>query len=222
MGAGRLAVGRRAPAPAAGARAAPGPNVLLLDEPTNDLDLDTLRALEDFLDDWPGTLVVVSHDRAFLERTVEDVLVVEPPADGAGAVRVGRVPGGYAAYEASRREARVRGRVGPLPSDRALREPDAAGAAASGRSARPAAAGAPAKGRTPSTLRHLMRRADADMRRLQERQSALEAELAGAQGDHVALARVGEDLGTVASELAAAEEAWLVLAEEAEAQGLKT
>ncbi|HSL56648.1 MAG TPA: ABC-F family ATP-binding cassette domain-containing protein, partial [Acidimicrobiales bacterium] len=53
------------------------PNVLLLDEPTNDLDVDTLRVLEDFLDEWPGALVVVSHDRAFLERTVTDVVVLE-------------------------------------------------------------------------------------------------------------------------------------------------
>ena len=49
------------------------PNVLLLDEPTNDLDTDTLTALEDLLDSWPGTLVVVSHDRYFLERTCDTV-----------------------------------------------------------------------------------------------------------------------------------------------------
>ena len=50
-----------------------GPNVLLLDEPTNDLDIDTLTALEDLLDGWPGTLVVVSHDRYFVERVCDDV-----------------------------------------------------------------------------------------------------------------------------------------------------
>ena len=49
------------------------PNVLLLDEPTNDLDIDTLTVLEDFLDRWPGTLVVVSHDRYFLERVTDSV-----------------------------------------------------------------------------------------------------------------------------------------------------
>ncbi|HEY0774218.1 MAG TPA: ABC-F family ATP-binding cassette domain-containing protein, partial [Nocardioidaceae bacterium] len=49
------------------------PNVLLLDEPTNDLDIETLTVLEDFLDGWPGTLVVVSHDRYFLERVCDNV-----------------------------------------------------------------------------------------------------------------------------------------------------
>ncbi|MDX6367890.1 MAG: transport system ATP-binding/permease protein, partial [Nocardioidaceae bacterium] len=49
------------------------PNVLLLDEPTNDLDIETLRVVEDFLDRWPGTLVAVSHDRYFLERVCDTV-----------------------------------------------------------------------------------------------------------------------------------------------------
>ena len=49
------------------------PNVLLLDEPTNDLDIETLNVVEDFLDSWPGTLVVVSHDRYFLERVCDRV-----------------------------------------------------------------------------------------------------------------------------------------------------
>ena len=47
------------------------PNVLLLDEPTNDLDIDTLNVVEDYLDSWPGTLIVVSHDRYFLERVCD-------------------------------------------------------------------------------------------------------------------------------------------------------
>ena len=47
------------------------PNVLLLDEPTNDLDIETLTVVEDFLDRWPGTLIVVSHDRYFLERVCD-------------------------------------------------------------------------------------------------------------------------------------------------------
>ncbi len=68
------------------------PNVLLLDEPTNDLDLETIRLLEEFLSQWPGTLVVVSHDRAFLSRTTDRLIEVH--ADGT----IGDVPGGIDAW----------------------------------------------------------------------------------------------------------------------------
>ena len=72
------------------------PNVILLDEPTNDLDIDTLTALEDLLDGWPGTLVVVSHDRYFLER----VTTVTASLMGDGTVAA--LPGGVEEYLAKR------------------------------------------------------------------------------------------------------------------------
>jgi predicted nucleic acid-binding Zn-ribbon protein len=65
-----------------------------------------------------------------------------------------------------------------------------------------------------------MKRAEADMRRLQDRQAALESELQAAGSDHVALARLGEELSAVSSELAATEDRWLALAEEAESRGV--
>jgi ABC transport system ATP-binding/permease protein len=72
------------------------PNVILLDEPTNDLDIDTLTALEDLLDGWPGTLIVVSHDRYFLER----VTTVTASLMGDGSVKA--LPGGVEQYLAER------------------------------------------------------------------------------------------------------------------------
>ena len=79
------------------------PNVLLLDEPTNDLDIPTLIALEEYLDDFAGALIVVSHDRYFLDRTIENVFRFEP----GGNVR--EFAGDYTAYlESNEREALVR------------------------------------------------------------------------------------------------------------------
>jgi len=69
-----------------------GPELLLLDEPTNDLDLDTLTALEDLLDSWPGTIVTVSHDRYFVERVCDDVFALTPH----GGIR--HLPGGIDQY----------------------------------------------------------------------------------------------------------------------------
>ena len=73
------------------------PNVLLLDEPTNDLDIDTLTALEDLLDSWPGTLVVVSHDRYFVERVCDNVYALT--GDG----KITHLPGGIEQYLTIRR-----------------------------------------------------------------------------------------------------------------------
>ncbi|HEX4868779.1 MAG TPA: ABC-F family ATP-binding cassette domain-containing protein [Acidimicrobiales bacterium] len=184
------------------------PNVLLLDEPTNDLDLDTLRALEDFLEEWPGALVVVSHDRAFLERTVADVLVL----DGAGSA--GRRPGGYAAWDADRRARAASG-------SRSAPSVAPAGAVAPDRPARPSTAGPAAArpgGRSPSTLRNLIKEADKDLARLTKEHARLDAEVAGAaaRGDHEALARLGAAVADVQERQSAAEERWLELSAELE------
>jgi ATP-binding cassette subfamily F protein uup len=71
-----------------------GANVLMLDEPTNDLDTETLTVLEDVLDGWPGSLLVVSHDRYFLERVCDDMWALR---DG----RLVHLPGGIDEYLAA-------------------------------------------------------------------------------------------------------------------------
>ena len=74
-----------------------GANVLLLDEPTNDLDVETLRALEEGLADFAGCAVVISHDRWFLDRLATHILAFE------GMSRVVWFEGNYQSYEADRR-----------------------------------------------------------------------------------------------------------------------
>ena len=84
------------------------PNVLLLDEPTNDLDIPTLVTLEDYLDGFPGCLLVVSHDRYFLDRTVDQIFRLE----GAGRVRA--YPGNFTAFlETQKREEKAALPVAP-------------------------------------------------------------------------------------------------------------
>ncbi|MGB7893376.1 MAG: ABC-F family ATP-binding cassette domain-containing protein [Microcoleus sp.] len=68
------------------------PNVLILDEPTNDLDVQTLAVLEDYLEDFNGCVIVVSHDRYFLDRTIDMVFALEP----GGNLRL--YPGNYSVY----------------------------------------------------------------------------------------------------------------------------
>ncbi len=169
------------------------PNVLLLDEPTNDLDLETLRALEDFLEDWPGAVIVVSHDRAFLERVVADALIV---ADG----RAARWAGGYNAWDEQRK--RSKGAT-PKPG---FKQPTKKLSTRSIDTAK----------RSASTLGHLIRAAEKEMARLETRKDKLEAELAAAGSDHEVLIRVGDDLGEITASLAEVEERWLQLSEERE------
>ncbi|RME64680.1 MAG: energy-dependent translational throttle protein EttA, partial [Alphaproteobacteria bacterium] len=76
---------------------AKGGNVLLLDEPTNDLDVETLRALEEALEDFAGCVVVISHDRFFLDRLATHILAFE------GDSHVSWFEGNFADYEADRR-----------------------------------------------------------------------------------------------------------------------
>ncbi len=88
------------------------PNVLLLDEPTNDLDIPTLIALEEYLDDFAGALIVVSHDRYFLDRTIENVFRFEP----GGHVR--EYAGDYTAYLEAQAHAREQAVKTESESDR--------------------------------------------------------------------------------------------------------
>jgi ABC transport system ATP-binding/permease protein len=199
------------------------PNVLLLDEPTNDLDLDTLRVLEDFLEDWPGALVTVSHDRTFLDRTTERIVAL----DGTG--RVVAVPGGLSAWVAAA-EAAEGGRgslVGGAGAAVPTAAPGSAGRAASGSGRRPAsrsgdrshqgdkASGGSPPRRSASTLGYQMRELDKELSRLGRQRDRLNDALHSAT-DHLELARLGTELADVQDSLTTAEERWLALAEEAE------
>jgi len=172
------------------------PNVLLLDEPTNDLDLDTLRVLEDFLENYPGAVVVVSHDRAFLERTVDDVIVF----DGTGTV--GRLPGGYEAYE------RLRTHQASSMKNDSTRQTSSGPKKTKHKSI--------GDGRSASTIRHELKTVEKDMARLDKKRTSLTSELEAAGSDHEALVRIGAELTPVVDEINGLEERWLELSEEAE------
>ncbi|MEM9653055.1 MAG: ABC-F family ATP-binding cassette domain-containing protein [Actinomycetota bacterium] len=195
------------------------PNVLLLDEPTNDLDLETLRALEDFLDDWPGAVVVVSHDRAFLERVVTDALIM----DGTGSAV--RYPGGFAAWDAQRRSTATRHAVTAGSSSRPSADTGArrSGGSTGGKAGTPPDGGGPGRakpssGRSSSTIGHLLRQAEKDLAKLEKKKADLERQLVDAGGDHQQLADLGAELATVTEQLDRTEEEWIRLAEEQESR----
>lgn len=184
------------------------PNVLLLDEPTNDLDIETLNVLEDFLDGWPGTLVVVSHDRYFLERVTDSVWALL--GDG----QISMLPRGVDEYLERRaramhlapppdRSIERSGGVGgtSTPSDRSIERLEGPAAKAKAGSAEERAA------------RKTVARLDKVLERLSAREAELTADLAENATDPERLTAIGIELTALQEEKEAAELEWLEAAD---------
>jgi len=161
------------------------PNVLLLDEPTNDLDIETLTEFEDLLDGWPGTLVVVSHDRYFLERVTEHVVALL--GDG----KLAFLGGGVDEY---------------LDRVRAGREASAP--------TRPAPTAPRSSAADERTARKELQRLERQLDRLSDRETDLTAQLAANATDYEKLTSLGAELKSTQAEKEDLEERWLTVAAE--------
>ncbi|MFN8122990.1 MAG: ABC-F family ATP-binding cassette domain-containing protein [Thermoleophilia bacterium] len=162
------------------------PNVLLLDEPTNDLDIDTLTALEDLLDGWPGTLVVVSHDRWFIERVCDDTYALMP----GGALR--HLPGGVDEYV--RLRARERDAAAPAPARREAAAPP---------------------GAVLRQARKDMQRIERELDRLAQREADLHERMAASATDHGRLRELDAERAGIAADRERLEAEWMEAAEAA-------
>ncbi len=178
-------------------------NLLVLDEPTNDLDLETLDLLQEVIADYDGTVLIVSHDRDFLDRTVTITLGL----DGSGMVDI--VAGGYEDWQAKRTKV-------PLPP---------AGGARGGPE-RPAPMPTPDPSRKGEGRPKLSYKDQRDYELLPARIEALDAEIAQGETaladpdlyrrDPAQFARLTERLDTLRNDKVTAEERWLMLAEQVE------
>jgi ABC transport system ATP-binding/permease protein len=175
------------------------PNVLFLDEPTNNLDLDTIRILEEFFEEWTGALVVVSHDRTFLDRTIDRLVGLD--SNGT----LSPVTGGLAAWiaEAERRSASGRSSAAVTPQS------------SSGATSIPTGRSATTRGRSASTIHRELRDAEREMTRLGRLRDELTSRLSTTT-QHTELAEIGSALATTEAALAATEHRWLELSEESE------
>ena len=165
------------------------PNVLLLDEPTNDLDIDTLQQLEDLLDSWPGTMVVVSHDRYLIERVCDQVVALF--GDG----QISDLTGGIEDYLRRRDKQLADAAAAAAASAPAVKVSDAA----EQRAAR-------------KELSRLERRLDV----LTKKEGELHAKLAEAATDPDRLLALDAELRTVLAEKDDVEEQWMLAADAAE------
>jgi ABC transport system ATP-binding/permease protein len=169
------------------------PNVLLLDEPTNDLDIETLNELEDLLDGWPGTLVLVTHDRYFLERVADRCVALL--GDG----KLSMLPGGVEEYLERRAAGNaVTARAGTAP------EPPAV-------TAEPVQAGRSAK--EERELRKELNRLERQLDKLHEQESRLHARMAEAASDYAKLGSLDAELKEIQGQVSAVEADWMELAD---------
>ena len=169
------------------------PNVLLLDEPTNDLDIDTLTALEDLLDGWPGSLLVVSHDRYFLERTTDRTAALL----GDGRIRM--LPGGVEQY--LRQRAEILGRA------------VAAATAQAATNAAADAASAPTSASAQRAAQKELTRIERRLDRIAAQEAELHERMAEASTDYEVVGKLDTELRELAAERGRLEEQWLELAE---------
>ncbi|MET7397846.1 ABC-F family ATP-binding cassette domain-containing protein [Dactylosporangium sp. NPDC005572] len=167
------------------------PNVLLLDEPTNDLDIDTLAALEDLLDTWPGTLIVASHDRYLVERVTDTVFGMY--GDG----RLVHLPGGVDEYLAH---------VSSAAETGFATESKAASTAARGADLR-------ASDKDQRAAKKELAKLERSIDRLTQKEEALHAQLAEHATDYTRITELDAELRAIQREKAEAEEQWLALAE---------
>ncbi|SDS41231.1 ATP-binding cassette, subfamily F, uup [Nocardioides scoriae] len=183
------------------------PNVLLLDEPTNDLDIETLNVLEDFLDAWPGTLVVVSHDRYFLERVTDSTWALM--GDGT----LSMLPGGIEQYLEHRRAGggapvSVAGVGTAAGSGSGAAAPGSAGSGAGSGAASAAGSG------DERSLRKTMARVEKQLARIDAREAQLHAEMLTHAQDHARLTDLMAELTSVTAEKEALELEWMEAAEQ--------
>ncbi len=174
-------------------------NVLVLDEPTNDLDVETLDLLQELIMDYDGTVLLVSHDRDFLDRTVSTTIAME----GGGRATV--YAGGWSDYLSQRSEG------APAPVEKA--KPAA-------KPAEPKPVAKPQKAGLSFTEKHRLEALPAEMERLEAEIGKLEGLLSDPElftREPVKFKKATEALVERQEKLAASEEEWLVLAEKAEA-----
>jgi ATPase subunit of ABC transporter with duplicated ATPase domains len=192
------------------------PNVLLLDEPTNDLDTDTLAAVEDLLDGWLGTLIVVSHDRYLLERVADRQVALL----GDGTIR--DLPGGVEEYLRLLAAAKAAGAsasgtpagAGPGSGGGPARAGSAGGTAPSGAAAAPSDSGDEALSqRDIRAAKKEASRIERRLAKIAQKEAELHETIAQQATDYQAVARLDAELRDLASERDELEAAWLEAAE---------